>query len=107
MRNQKQPATHAGVSAGRPRGAPAARKATFSLRPHVLEAVDAAVASGAAPSKNAFVERALLRELDDLRRDQLRARWAAASRDPLFMRDIAEVEAAFANADAESARAIG
>lgn len=84
-----------------------ARKATFSLRPNVLEAVDAAVASGAAPSKNAFVERALLRELDDLRRARLRTRWEAASRDPLFLRDIAETEAAFATADAEIARAIG
>ncbi len=79
-----------------------AKKATFSLREEVLAAVDEAVARGEAPSKNAFVERALLRELSDVRRRERQRRWEEAARDPLFLRDIAEVEAAFAGADAET-----
>ena len=34
-------------------------KVTFRLQPEVLAALDEVVASGIAPSKNAFVERAL------------------------------------------------
>lgn len=84
-----------------------AKKATFSLRREVLTAVDEAVAQGSAPSKNAFVERALVRELSELRRQARQARWQEAARDPLFLKDVAEVEAAFTSADAETAREIG
>jgi Arc/MetJ-type ribon-helix-helix transcriptional regulator len=82
------------------------RKATFSLRAEVLTALDRAVAEGAAPSKNAFVERALVRQLDELMRQERRARWQQAARDPLFMKDVADVEADFRHADAETARRI-
>jgi hypothetical protein len=59
---------------------PASRKARFSLRADVLAAVDRAVAGGAAPSKNAFVERALVRQLDGFMRQERRARWQRAAR---------------------------
>ncbi len=84
-----------------------AKKATFSLREDVLAAVDEAVARGNAPSKNAFVERALVKELQELRRQQRRRRWEQAAQDPLLLRDIADVELAFESADAETARRIG
>ncbi len=58
-----------------------------------------------APSKNAFVERALLRELRDVRRQARRRRWEEASRDPLFLRDLEETEAAFRSAEAEVGQA--
>ncbi|MCL5960506.1 MAG: hypothetical protein M1358_14565 [Chloroflexi bacterium] len=83
-----------------------ARKATFTLHEEVLAAVDEAVTRGAASSKNAFVERALLRELKELRRRARRARWEEAAKDPLFRRDIEDVEKGFSSADAESARGI-
>ncbi|HEY7062273.1 MAG TPA: ribbon-helix-helix protein, CopG family [Chloroflexota bacterium] len=79
-----------------------ARKATFSLQPDVLAAVDEAVASGSAPSKNAFVERALRKELREVRRQLRRAQWEEAFRDPLFIRDLQEVAEAFASSDAET-----
>ena len=82
------------------------KKATFNLHRDVIEQLDRAVSRGAAPSKNALVERALRRELDDLRRRERRQRWRAAARDPLLLRDLAEVEQDFAAADAETARAI-
>jgi len=39
-------------------------------------------------------------------RDELRKRWEEAARDPLFCRDVAEIEDEFAAADAETAREI-
>ncbi len=79
------------------------KKATFTLHEEVLAAVSDAVTKGAAPSKNAFVERALLRELKELRRRTRQAQWEKAARDPLFLKDLEDVE----SADAESARRIG
>jgi len=78
------------------------RKATFYLPEDVLGELDDAVARGAAPSKNALVQAALSRELAEIRRRERRARWEAAMRDPLFLRDLDDVEAAFDRADAES-----
>ncbi len=83
------------------------KKATFSLHVDVLDAIDRAVAQGAAPSKNALVEQALRREITELLRQERQARWEAAMRDPLFLRDLSEVEEAFRTADAETARIIG
>jgi hypothetical protein len=84
----------------------ATAKATFNLHIDVLDALSAAVADGAAPSKNALVERALRAELEALRRKRREAQWQEAGRDPLFLKDIREVDAAFAAADAETARSI-
>lgn len=85
----------------------AAKKATFSLSREILEDLDEAVKRGAAPSKNALVERALLKELRELRRREDRQRMEEALKDPLFLRDLEEVEGAFQSADEETARRIG
>ncbi len=82
------------------------RKATFSLHEDLLAALNEAVARGAAPSKNALVEQALRRELKEIRRRILAAAWEEAARDPLFMRDVQEIQEAFKSADAETARTI-
>ena len=80
------------------------KKATFALHEDILGALQDAVAQGAAPSKNALVERALTRELHLLRREARRARWEEATKDPAFLQDIEELDAAFRYADAETAR---
>ena len=80
------------------------RKATFNLHEEVLAALDQEVARGGAPSKNALVERALVRELREMRRQARKLAWEAASRDRLFLKDLDDVHAAFASADAETAR---
>jgi hypothetical protein len=82
------------------------KKATFSLHEDVLAAIDEAVADGAARSKNAFVEEALIRQLQAIREQALRAQWEEAARDPLFLQDLAEIERDFDWADAETARSI-
>jgi hypothetical protein len=49
------------------------------------------------------VERALLRELKEVRRRAQQARWEEGAKDPVLLRDISEVEVAFQSADAETA----
>jgi hypothetical protein len=83
------------------------RKATFNLPEEVLESLDRAVREGVAASKNVLVERALVRELEALRRATRSALWEEASRDPLFVQDIREVEASFGSADAEALGSVG
>lgn len=83
------------------------KKATFSLHPDVLAALDEATARGAAPSKNVLVERALVKELKELRRQMRQSQWQEGAKDPLLLKDVSEIEAAFQSADAETARSIG
>jgi hypothetical protein len=79
------------------------KKATFNLHPDVLDALDKAMSEGAAPSKNALVERALLKELKEMQRLARQARWEKGAEDPELLKDIGEVENAFKFADAETA----
>ncbi len=83
------------------------KKATFSLHPDVLAALDEATARGAAPSKNALVERALVKELKELRRQARQARWLEGASDPSLLKDVSEIEATFRSAGAETAGRIG
>ena len=78
------------------------KKATFNLHTDVLAALDEAMAQGIAPSKNALVEQALLKELNELRRRARQARWQEGARDHLLLKDIEEVEVAFQSADSET-----
>ena len=79
------------------------KKATFNLPPDVLAELDKAMAEGAAPSKNALVERALVKELKELRRQARKARWEEGAKDSALLKDISEIEVAYQSADAETA----
>lgn len=83
------------------------KKATFNINEDVLAAMDSAMAQGAASSKNALVERALVKELKEIDRQARKIRWQQAAKDPLLIRDIEDVGASFGEADAETARRIG
>lgn len=74
---------------------PSKKKTTFNPRPEVIAALDEALAQGAPPSKNALVERALLKELNDLRKQARRLPWQEAAKDPLLLKDVNDVEATF------------
>lgn len=63
------------------------KKATFNLHTDILEEIDEVMAQGKAPSKNALVEQAIIKELKELRRQDRQARWQAAASDPLFQKD--------------------
>jgi hypothetical protein len=83
-----------------------AKKVTFTLREDLLTALDQAVAQGAAPSKNALVEQALVRELRELRRQARQSQWQEAAQDPAFREDIQGIDPAFLPADAETTRSL-
>ena len=80
------------------------KKATFSLHADVLAALDEAMSKGIALSKNALVEQALLKELKELKRQARKKLIQQAASDPLFLKDLADVERDFQYADAEVAR---
>jgi hypothetical protein len=79
------------------RGSPSdpPRKAGWQVRSSVVEAVRQAVDEGAAESQNAFVERALIRELRELRRRRVYEAYAEAAADPVFLRDVEAVSKGF------------
>jgi hypothetical protein len=71
------------------------RKPGWQVRNSVAEAVRRAVESGEAESQNAFVERAILRELQELRRKRVYEAYAQAASDPAFLEDMNGVTKAF------------
>ena len=82
------------------------KKATFNLHITVLDELDEVMTRGMAPSKNALVEQALVKELKELRRQERKTLWQEAAKDSLFLKDMKQVEADFQYADAETARKI-
>lgn len=80
------------------------KKVTVSLDAGLVEEVQRLVNEGRAPSQSAFFEEALRRKLREIRREERRKALLAASKDPLFLADIEEIEREFASADAEAAR---
>jgi hypothetical protein len=83
------------------------KKATFNLHPEVLDALDEAMAHGAATSKNALVEQALIKELKELRKQERQTRWKEGAKDPLLLKDIEKAGDDFKYADAETSGSIG
>lgn len=81
--------SHGATTADRP------RKTGWQVRSSVAEAVREAVEAGAADSQNAFVERALVRELRELRRQRVYDAYAEAASDPAFREDMEGVTGAF------------
>ncbi len=81
-------------------------KVTLSLDSVLVHEVRKLVKEGDAPSQSAFVEEALRQKLKEAKREKRRRALLAASKDPLFLADVAEIEKEFAFADAESARMI-
>jgi hypothetical protein len=71
------------------------RKTGWQVRGSVADAVKQAVEGGAADSQNAFVERALVRELKKLRRQRVHDAYAEAATDPVFMAEMNAVTDAF------------
>lgn len=71
------------------------RKTGWQVRQSVAAAVKEAVEAGAAESQNAFVERALVRELREIRRQRVYDAYAQAAADPVFMDEMRSITAAF------------
>lgn len=71
------------------------RKPGWQVPSSVADAVRQAVDEGAAESQNAFVERALVRELCELRRRRVYDAYAAAAEDPSFIAEMEETTREF------------
>jgi predicted transcriptional regulator len=78
------------------------KKATFNLHTDVLDELDQMMANGIASSKNALVEQALRKEMKEIKRQTRKTLWQEAAKDPVFMKDIADIENDFKYADAET-----
>ena len=74
------------------------KKTGYQIRLSVVKAVREAVDQGAAESQNAFVERALVRELKELRRREVYEAYAEAARDPAFVEDMGSTTEAYETA---------
>jgi hypothetical protein len=101
-----KPLKRGGVMALRHRGRRATprKKPGYQLPEALVRAVKDAVDQGAAESQNAFVERALVRELREVRRRQLYDAYAAAASDPAFLEDMASTTAAWEPTTADGLR---
>jgi predicted transcriptional regulator len=78
------------------------KKATFNLHTELLEELDEMMTHGIASSKNALVEQAIRKELDERKRQARKQLWQEAAKDPLFIKDVAQVEYDFKAADGET-----
>ena len=83
-----------------------ARKVTFSLDASLVEQVQKLVQRGDAKSQTEFVEEALRAKLKQIEREEWERSLEEASKDPMYLADIEEVERDFMYADAEAARMI-
>lgn len=79
------------------------KKATFVLDEELVDEVREAVKNGLFKSMNSFVEVAIKEELERIRKIRIKSAITDASKDPLFLSDIKEIEKDFAFADFEEA----
>jgi len=82
------------------------RKSTFFLSEDILSEIKELIAIKGVRSQNALVEEALREYISRAKRELRRQQYLEASKDPLFLADIEEIEKAFKHADAETARMI-
>jgi len=85
----------------RKRRVPVGVKATFILDEEIMEKGRALVKEKRFKSMNAFVEKAVRDELAALGKEEIKKALLEASKDPLFLADIKEVEKNFAHSDFE------
>lgn len=80
------------------------KKATFILDEQVFAQAKEIVEKGLFKSMNAFVESAMKEELEKIKKERIKKAFIEASKDPLFLEDIEEVEKDFQYADFEDIR---
>ncbi len=76
-------------------------KTTFVIKDEIIMQVKEAVKEGYYKSMTSFVEDALKSKLDNLKKEKIRKEILKASKDPLFLADIAEIEEDFKHSDFE------
>lgn len=76
-------------------------KTTFVIKDEIIMQVKEAVRNGYYKSFTSFVENALKNELNVLKKAEIRKEIIAASKDPMFLADIADIEEDFKYSDFE------
>lgn len=76
-------------------------KTTFVIKDEIIMQVKEAVKYGYYKSLTSFVENALKNELRALKKAKIRKEIIEASKDPLFLADITEIEEDFKHSDYE------
>jgi len=79
-------------------------RTTLTLRAELLERVDRLVRQGRARSRNAFVAAAIEHDLARQERAAIDAEFAAMAEDDDYLAESRQLEAEFADADAEAFR---
>ncbi|MFZ3090077.1 MAG: hypothetical protein WA240_05560 [Nitrospirota bacterium] len=79
------------------------KKATFVLDEGVMENAKEIVKKGLFKSMNSFVETAIKDKLERIKKEWIKNAIIDASKDPLFLSDITEIEKDFEHADFEEA----
>ena len=75
------------------------QKTTFVIKDEIIMQVKEAVKTGYSKSMSSFVENALKKEIEELKKEKIRKEIIEASKDPLFLADIKEIEEDFKFAD--------
>ena len=78
-----------------------AKNATFYLDEDILLKAKELVEAGHFKSLNAFVESALKEKFEKIHNEQIQREIIEASKDPMFLADIAEIERDFKHVDFE------
>ena len=76
-------------------------KTTFIIKEEIIMQVKEAVKDGYYKSMTSFVENALKNEIECLKKEKIQKELQEASKDPLFLADIKEVENDFKYSDFE------
>jgi Arc/MetJ-type ribon-helix-helix transcriptional regulator len=79
------------------------KKATFVLDEQIMLKAKEVVNKGFFKSMNAFVETAIRDELERIEKENIKAAIIEASKDPLFLSDLEEIEKDFEYVDFEEA----
>ncbi|PIU28603.1 MAG: hypothetical protein COT09_04430 [Candidatus Hydromicrobium americanum] len=75
------------------------QKTTFVIKKEIVMQVKEAVKEGYYKSMTDFVENAIKNKLEEIKREKIREEIIKASKDPLFLSDIKEIEEDFKHAD--------
>ena len=74
-------------------------KTTFIIKEEIMMQVKEAVKAGQYKSMTSFVESALNKEVEKFKKEKIKKELEVASKDPLFMADIEEIEDDFKYTD--------
>lgn len=80
------------------------KKATFVLDEQIMLKAKMVVDKGLFKSMNAFVETAIKEELERIEKEKVKIAIVEASKDPLFLSDLKEIEKDFNYADFEETK---